>query len=128
MDALLADDLGLVHFLHRVDLLVLLGPHAPDLAEAALADHVLAVEVLAGDLLAVEVDGGGRVLGLQFGEVDLEAVLDVLVGLLADGRVAPVVLLLSLGVDLLALPRLLVEVRAAGHDHSVAAAHALLTI
>lgn len=53
MDALLPDDLGLVHLLHRVDLLGFFELDAPYLAESALADHVLAIEVLPIDLLGV---------------------------------------------------------------------------
>lgn len=51
------------------------------------------------------------ILGLQFREVDLEAILDIFIGFLADGRIASIMFLLPFGVDLLALPSVLVEMR-----------------
>lgn len=129
MDALLADDLCLMHLLHRVYFLVFLGLDTPHLTESTLADHILAIEVLAIDLLALQVDARRRlILGLQFGEVDLEAILNILVRFLADGGIASIMFLVPLGMDLFALPCVLVEMRATGHDNSVAAAQTLLTI
>lgn len=65
VDGLLHDDLGLVHLLHREDLLALLGLHLPHLAEAALADGVDGLEVVDGDALRrlLVLEGEARCLG-----------------------------------------------------------------
>lgn len=68
------------------------------------------------------------ILGLQFREIDLEAILDIFIGFLADGGIASIMFLLPFGVDLLALPSVLVEMRSTRHDNSIATAHTLLTI
>jgi hypothetical protein len=77
--ALLADDLGLVHLLHCVDPLVLLELDAPDLAEAALPDHVLAVEVLSIHVPLIEIDVLPLLLGLQLRQVDFETIFNLLI-------------------------------------------------
>lgn len=50
MYTFLADNLGLVHLLHGVQLPVLLHHHGPHLAEAALSDHVLELKMVATHL------------------------------------------------------------------------------
>ena len=67
MDTFLGDDLGFVHFLHRVNLSRLLHFHRPDLAEAALPYHVVELEVPSSDflLLLVSVSDCLRVLGVE---------------------------------------------------------------
>lgn len=119
MDAFLADDLGLVHFLHGIDLLRFLHAHAPHLSETSLADDVDAVEVVATHFLALRLLGGfGFFLVFEFGEVDFETVLHVPVGFLGDGGVAAVVLLLPAWGHFLALPGAAVDLRAARHHHA----------
>jgi hypothetical protein len=94
VDAFLSDYLRFVHFFHRVDALRFLEGYAPDFAKATLADHELAVKVVAVYLFVVQ---GcfllGLLLALQFGEVDLEAVFYLFGRLLGDGGVAAVVFL-----------------------------------
>ena len=112
MDALLADDLGLMHLLHRVDLLRLLELHAPHLPESALADHVNAVEVLPCHLFALGLFRD--VVGLfELREVNFKAVFHILIRFFRDSGIAAIVLLLFLSGDLLAFSCAVLDLRPA---------------
>lgn len=127
MDALFADNLGLVHFLHRVDFLGFFKLHAPDLAEAALADHVLAVEVVPVDLFALEDQLALLLLlGVELRQIDLEAVLYVLGRFLGNCRVATVMLFFTPTRRLLALSYLFRPMISSRHHGSCIAIDAHL--
>lgn len=97
MDAFLANDLGLVHFLHSINFLSFLETNAPYLTKSSLSDDIDAVKVIAAYLFTVRFFGGLLSLGLfEFGEVYFEAVLHVPVGFLGYCGVATVVFLLLL--------------------------------
>ena len=54
MNAFFAYYFCFVHFFHRIYFLGLFEFDAPDFTESSLADDVLAIEVIPGDLLALE--------------------------------------------------------------------------
>lgn len=115
MDAFLPDNFGLVHFFHGVDALRFLEGYTPDLAEATLPNHELAIEVITVDLFVLKhCPVFGLLLRLQFGEVDLKAVFYVFGGLLGNGGVAAVVFLFLACCDFLVF----MDDRACGGGHS----------
>lgn len=118
VDAFLPDDLSLMHFLHRVDLLGFLHAHTPHLAETSLPDDVDAVEVVATNLLTLYLFASFCLFLFEFGKVDFKTVLHVPVGFLGDSRVAAVVLLLPAWRHLFALAGTVVDLRTARHHHT----------
>ena len=120
MYAFLADDLGLVHLLHGVYFLGLFEFHAPDLPEPALADYILAVEVVTGNFLALQNQSFFVFFFIELGEIDFETIFDVFVGFLGNGGVAAVVfffffvLLVGSFFGLVGVAMVV----AAGHDHA----------
>ena len=110
-----------MHFLHGVNMLVLFEFHTPDLPKAALPDHVLTVEAVPIDL---RVCAAPFLPSLKLGEVNLEAIFDILGGFLGNGGVAAIVLSFFLDGS---FPTLLgVLVRASGDDNRSGAADTLL--
>ena len=122
MDALLPDDLGLMHLLHRINLLSLLQFHAPNLPESAFADHVNAIEMLPCHLFALRLSQ--NLIGLfELGKVNFKAIFHILIRFLRDSRIAAIVLLLFLLGNLLAFSSTVLHLRPAGHQNPSCTVH-----
>jgi hypothetical protein len=79
MDTLLAYDLSLMHLFHSVDTLRFLKSYTPHFTEAPLANHKLAVKMIAIYFFVIKhqliLD---LLLCLQFGQINLKTIFYVL--------------------------------------------------
>jgi len=67
MNALFADDFGLVHFFHSVHFLVFLQFYTPNFTESALTNHVLAIKMFSIDLFIFKNESFlSLLLGVEF--------------------------------------------------------------
>jgi hypothetical protein len=112
MYTLLADDLGLMHLLHRINLLRLLQFHAPNLPESSFADHVNAIKMFSCHLFALRLSQ--KVVWLfELREVNFKAIFHILIRFFRDCRIAAIVFFLFLLGDLLAFSCAVLHLRSA---------------
>ena len=99
MNTLFTNDLGLMHFFHRIDFLIFFEFHAPNLTESSFANYILAIKMLSINVLIIKIYVVLHdLLTLQFRQIDFETILNVFIGFFGDSGVASIMLFLSFGV------------------------------